>query len=456
MLLPALLLLLRQAFRPVACTPAEDQLLQAYIVKARAVHAQLLGRQLAQLVQPAAVGRADEAVVQVLIHIIRPMAFELAVHLLPQLAHVWQRAGLDGMLNAQIHVNAPLACHFRRQRLEVAHHHRRLVDVNALDGQTRHPLWQICRPGEHAQAQCVRINGSQLAGICIQVPADHLVLVGRVLGQWPHHSNASTLGPDHAGDMQKRPCVDLLCRQPHLMQHTVFFAQRKGKLKQLGVLLLDQPCQRNRGAHIAQGIMGLLMPQAVGARQVFELERRAAIFLDRPLNAIRAQRIDHAHHIQQIPAAAVVLPLARIGIDQIAPEQKTRHLIVKANRVVAHAHRARLAEGRLNLTRKHVFWHALLQRLLRGNAGDQAGLGAGQIVRRRLAVQHDGLAHLVEVHVGANRRKLRGTVITRIGTKGFVVVPEEGKFSHEGCSLSTCRQRKCSYDRKIADSSPVF
>ena len=53
-----------------------------------------------------------------------------------------------------------------------------------------------------------------------------------------------------------------------------------------------------------------------------------------------------AQHVEQIPAAAFVLPLARIRVDQVAPEQEARHLVVEADAVVAHADGARATPAR--------------------------------------------------------------------------------------------------------------
>ena len=161
------------------------------------------------------------------------------------------------------------------------------------------------------------------------------------------------------------------------MQHLVFLAQAQCKFKQLGLVLPDQARQGNGGAHVAQRIVGAFVQQAVGTGQIFELEGDAAVFLAWPLDTVRAQRIDHAHHVQQIPAATFVLPLAGIRINEVAPEQKARDFVIKTDGVVTHTHRARLAESSLERACKLVFRYALLQTLLGSNARQQAGLGAG-------------------------------------------------------------------------------
>jgi hypothetical protein len=69
-------------------------------------------------------------------------------------------------------------------------------------------------------------------------------------------------------------------------------------------------------------------------------------------------------------------------------------------------------------------------RHLRRDAGDEAGLRVGQVVVGGLAVQHQRLADLVQLGIGADGGKLRRPVAPGVGAKGFVVVPEEGVGGH--------------------------
>ena len=55
--------------------------------------------------------------------------------------------------------------------------------------------------------------------------------------------------------MQKRPRGDGGGGQAQLGGHAVLFVQRQGKVKQLGVVLANQACQRNGGAHVRQRIV---------------------------------------------------------------------------------------------------------------------------------------------------------------------------------------------------------
>ena len=69
--------------------------------------------------------------------------------------------------------------------------------------------------------------------------------------------------------------------------------------------------------------------------------------------------------------------------------------------------------------------------MLRRDAGDQAGLRIGQVVGRRLAIQHDRLADLVEFGIGADRRRTATGGRGADAAEGFVVVPEKGGGGHE-------------------------
>ena len=107
-------------------------------------------------------------------------------------------------------------------------------------------------------------------------------------------------------------------------------------------------------------------------------------------------------------------------------------LVVEADGVVAHADGAVTPQLGQDGVGEVVFRQPLGQAGLRHDAGEQAGFGVGQVVGRRLAVDHHRVAHLVQVEVGADAGKLGRPVQTRVAAEGFVVVPEEACFAHVG------------------------
>jgi hypothetical protein len=111
------------------------------------------------------------------------------------------------------------------------------------------------------------------------------------------------------------------------------------------------------------------------------------------------------------------LPFARIRIDQVAPEHEAGDLVVEADGVVAHADGAGLRKRLLDGGGELVLGHAPFQTLLRRDAGNQAGLRVGQEIIGRLAIQHDRIADLVQLGIGADRGKLRRAVAAVLAPK---------------------------------------
>ncbi len=98
--------------------------------------------------------------------------------------------------------------------------------------------------------------------------------------------------------------------------------------------------------------MGMLMLDAVGTSQVFQPETGEAVFVFWPHDAVRAQRIAGAHHIEQIPTRITVLPAVGVGIVEAAVENITADFVVEADVVVTENAGARHAERLMDLPRK--------------------------------------------------------------------------------------------------------
>jgi hypothetical protein len=134
--------------------------------------------------------------------------------------------------------------------------------------------------------------------------------------------------------------------QAQLLRHAVLLPQRQAEVEQLGLPGADQPRQRDGGAHVGQRIVRLRVGQTVGGADLFEPEGGQAVIAQRPVDALGPQRVGAARHVQQVPAAAAVPPFAPVGVDEVAPQQEARHLVVEADGVVARADGAGLGRAR--------------------------------------------------------------------------------------------------------------
>ena len=100
-----------------------------------------------------------------------------------------------------------------------------------------------------------------------------------------------------------------------------------------------------------------------------------------------------------------------------------RDFIIKPDGVVTHTDRARLGQETFDFCRKFMLGHTALKANLRRDACQQTRLRVRQVVFGGLAIQHDGLAHFIELSIGANARELRRTLASGVQAEGFVVVP---------------------------------
>jgi len=181
---------------------------------------------------------------------------------------------------------------------------------------------------------------------------------------------------------------------------------------------------------IGQRIVGPIHRQPVGAGQVLEPEAGLAIVAAWPLDAVRAQRMGQPQQVDQVEAAVAVAEFTRVGVDEVAPEQESGHLVIEAEAVVANRTGAGPAHQLEDLLGKAILGQAALACQLRRDAGDQAGLGRRQQIGGRLTVQHHWLADRRQLCIGAQRGELAGAIPTRIGTEGLVVMPQEAVRVH--------------------------
>ena len=354
-----------------------------------------------------------------------PLPARALIHVGPQAGEL--RADAAGRFRVALdgtQVDLPAVDDLRCEHLQVADDDGRPVDGQAVDGQAVHAFGQLAAAGEDALPKGFGVQRQQFGRVMRQIPDDQLVFVGGVPGQRPDHRHGAAFHPVHGGDVNEGAAF------ADLLQHGVLAAQLQAEVPELWLAFADQPAQRDGGAHVRQRIVRLLVTQPVGGAQVFQFEGGAALVVARPFDAIGPQGGRAADHVQQVPAAAAVAKLPVVGRAQRAPEEMAGDLVVEADGVVAHADGAVTPQLGQDGVGEVVFRQPLGQAGLRHDAGEQAGFGVGQVVGRRLAVDHHRVAHLVQVEVGADAGKLGRPVQARVAAEGFVVVPEEGVCGH--------------------------
>jgi hypothetical protein len=273
-----------------------------------------------------------------------------------------------------------------------------------------------------------------------QVPDDDLVLVRRVRRQRPHHGQAAALHRVHARQVQEGPA------DAHLGAHRVLVLRSfRQKSHSRGCCALDQPRQRDGGAHVAQRVVRRLVRQAVGGGQVLQLEDGRPSSLPAATDALGPQRPGAAHHVQQVPAAAAVLPFAGVGVDQVAPEQVARHLVVEADAVVAHADGAGRASSASMARRTGARARPAAGSAAagcrsagssRGRAGSRARAGSTASPARRSRSGRHRCA----------RRQTAPAGRAAARAEGLVVVPEEGSACRRATATTLaacCRRPGC-------------
>ena len=198
------------------------------------------------------------------------------------------------------------------------------------------------------------------------------------------------------------------------------------------------------------------MRNSIGCRQVFKTEARFAFFVQWPLYAFRAHGI--AGHIHDVPAAALVLPFARISaIDEVAPKQKACDFIVETYGVVADANGLIAARAASICAANWMFWQALLKAPLRRDMRDQTRLWIWQVIVGGRQKNIDGLPislRSASVRMAANcaGRSRRATA------PKFVVMPKKTMCLHRliDFEILCLRNRGAASERSLISRFNLF
>jgi hypothetical protein len=170
---------------------------------------------------------------------------------------------------------------------------------------------------QQAAAYGFRIDIEQLARVLRQVPGNDFVPVDRMVGNRQHDAHAGCPG-GVAADVDE----GLVLRRIHFTQCQVLVEHRKAMLIQPRLTFPDATRQGQRGIDVGQGVVRRFMQQAVRRAHALQCERDLALAATWPLERFRAQRVGGAHQVQQVPAAASILPFAGVRVHEIAPQHE--------------------------------------------------------------------------------------------------------------------------------------
>jgi hypothetical protein len=152
---------------------------------------------------------------------------------------------------------------------------------------------------------CSTSNKASSRGSCARSQA----MISFLFVGWLASGHITAKQPRSAGNMpdtcRKGRAVCAVAGRRSSAATRSFLCRPKAKVEQTGVVLAQQPRQRDGGSHVRQRIVRGLMLQAVGLRQVFQLEALRAVFFGRPHNAIGPQRIGQPHHVEQDPSGHI-------------------------------------------------------------------------------------------------------------------------------------------------------
>ena len=177
------------------------------------------------------------------------------------------------------------------------------------------------------------------------------------------------------------------------------------------------------------GLGEFLQPKANAAAFFFWLSNRYILPV-RPNDPLTTKGPIRDDYRIQIPDAASIHPLMRIGILEISPEEETTNLIVEPERVVPNADGARSIEATPHLSGEVMLGESSFEAFLRRNPRKQHAFRGRKIVFARLHIQRFARTSIqkVQISIGTTARKLRGSIASAVQSECFQVVPVKRLF----------------------------
>ncbi len=176
--------------------------------------------------------------------------------------------------------------------------HRAAVGVYRLQARALLPLGQGLAARKQRLLQRRHRLLAQHRRVVIKVDTDHFVAIFRVCCQRHNQRRVEALGAEHAGNVHD----GFQCTQLQLPLHPALVATLQHPGIQLGLLFTHQPRHRQGRLNVGQGIVGGAVCNAIGCRQLLQLETDMTVLSPGPLNAFRAQRPGRAQQIDNVPA----------------------------------------------------------------------------------------------------------------------------------------------------------
>ena len=121
--------------------------------------------------------------------------------------------------------------------------------------------------------------------------------------------------------------------------HCPLVTHSKEVVKELRLSALHQLRYFYQRCHISEGIVCIVVCNAISFGNELQAVSRLTIRIHWPLNAIWPQRPRQPHDIKHIPAAPLILPAPLVRIIKVPPQQMADKLIVKAHIIEPHSDR---------------------------------------------------------------------------------------------------------------------
>ena len=232
------------------------------------------------------------------------------------------------MGQAGFHVDAET---FRRLEAQGVHGRKRRTAIEPYARQWKPGRVELGGLCEHATPELFDAQVQNLRRIEAQIEGQKLVSVLGVEGDRRDEGCAAAIRGIGDGTVYQGLAID----EVDQVTQGLPASMRKVPTKQLGLPCLDEAGQADGGMDVMQRVMGSLVADAVRLGQGREGEDGPAALFGGPHYALGPEVVGCAHEVYDVPAAVAVLPLALVGIEEVAVQETPHELVVELQRVEA-------------------------------------------------------------------------------------------------------------------------